>query len=65
MQVINLSEENEPEIYGAIKKGALFWKNVVLEWQWVVDFEKYSITPKYKGKYSNIIILTISGCLQN
>jgi len=36
-KVINLSAENEPEIYGAIKKGALL-ENVIMNAQGVVDF---------------------------
>ncbi|MCM4172032.1 phosphoenolpyruvate carboxykinase (ATP) [Arenibacter sp. TNZ] len=49
-KVINLSEENEPEIYGAIKKGALL-ENVVLNGNGVVDFENTSITQNTRVSY--------------
>lgn len=49
-KVINLSEENEPEIYGAIKKGALL-ENVVLDGNGVVDFENTSITQNTRVSY--------------
>ena len=49
-KVINLSEENEPEIYGAIKKGALL-ENVVLDANGVVDFADTSITQNTRVSY--------------
>tara|TARA_R110002049_G_scaffold22561_2_gene80718 strand:+ start:6852 stop:8468 length:1617 start_codon:yes stop_codon:yes gene_type:complete len=49
-KVINLSEENEPEIYGAIKKGALL-ENVVLDANGVVDYENTSITQNTRVSY--------------
>lgn len=49
-KVINLSAENEPEIYGAIKKGALL-ENVVLDANGVVDFENTSITQNTRVSY--------------
>ena len=49
-KVINLSEENEPEIYGAIKKGALL-ENVVLDANGVVDFANTSITQNTRVSY--------------
>ncbi|QWX83244.1 phosphoenolpyruvate carboxykinase (ATP) [Cellulophaga sp. HaHaR_3_176] len=49
-KVINLSAENEPEIYGAIKKGALL-ENVVLDSNGVVDFSDTSITQNTRVSY--------------
>ena len=49
-KVINLSEENEPEIYGAIKKGALL-ENVVLDARGNVDFADTSITQNTRVSY--------------
>ena len=42
-KVIDLSQEKEPEIYGAIKKGAIL-ENVVMDENGVVDFSDTSIT---------------------
>lgn len=42
-KVINLSREQEPEIYDAIKKGAIL-ENVILDNKGVVDFKDSSIT---------------------
>jgi phosphoenolpyruvate carboxykinase (ATP) len=43
-KVINLTEENEPDIFRAIKKGAIL-ENVVLDKETkTVDFEDVSIT---------------------
>ena len=42
-KVIDLSEEKEPEIYGAIKKGAIL-ENVIMNENGVVDFEDTTIT---------------------
>jgi phosphoenolpyruvate carboxykinase (ATP) len=49
-KVINLSAENEPEIFGAIKKGALL-ENVVIDSEGVVDFEDISITQNTRVSY--------------
>ena len=49
-KVINLSEENEPEIYRAIKKGALL-ENVVLDARGNVDFADTSITQNTRVSY--------------
>lgn len=49
-KVINLSQENEPEIYGAIKKGALL-ENVVMDANGVVDFADTSITQNTRVSY--------------
>ncbi len=49
-KVINLSEESEPEIYGAIKKGAIL-ENVVMDDNGVVDFGDTSITPNTRVSY--------------
>ena len=44
------SKENEPEIYGAIKKGAIL-ENVVMDANGVVDFEDTSITQNTRVSY--------------
>ncbi|MBO0321327.1 phosphoenolpyruvate carboxykinase (ATP) [Muricauda sp. CAU 1633] len=49
-KVINLSEENEPEIYGAIKKGAIL-ENVIMDDSGVVDFSNTSITQNTRVSY--------------
>ncbi|MFD2828225.1 phosphoenolpyruvate carboxykinase (ATP) [Leeuwenhoekiella polynyae] len=49
-KVINLSEEQEPEIYGAIKKGAIL-ENVIMDENGVVDFEDASITQNTRVSY--------------
>ncbi len=49
-KVINLSEENEPDIYNAIKPGAIL-ENVVLNEDKSVDFEDTSITPNTRVSY--------------
>lgn len=49
-KVIDLSEENEPEIYRAIKKGAIL-ENVVLDKKGVVDFSDTSITQNTRVSY--------------
>lgn len=49
-KVINLSAENEPEIFGAIKKGALL-ENVVLDKNRAVDFADTSITQNTRVSY--------------
>lgn len=49
-KVINLSAENEPEIFGAIKKGAIL-ENVILDDQGGVDFANTSITQNTRVSY--------------
>ncbi|WP_058104929.1 phosphoenolpyruvate carboxykinase (ATP) [Maribacter dokdonensis] len=49
-KVINLSEEQEPEIYGAIKPGAIL-ENVVLDDKGNVDFSDTSITQNTRVSY--------------
>lgn len=49
-KVINLSAANEPEIYGAIKKGSLL-ENVVMDTHGHVDFENTSITQNTRVSY--------------
>mgnify|MGYP003672481522 CR=1 FL=1 len=49
-KVINLSQENEPEIYGAIKKGAIL-ENIVMNDKGVVDFADTSITQNTRVSY--------------
>jgi phosphoenolpyruvate carboxykinase (ATP) len=49
-KVINLSEENEPDIYHAIKPGAIL-ENVIMDDQGVVDFGNTSITPNTRVSY--------------
>lgn len=49
-KVINLSQENEPEIYGAIKKGALL-ENIIMDSKGVVDYADTSITQNTRVSY--------------
>ncbi len=49
-KVINLSAEQEPEIYGAIKKGAIL-ENVIMNEAGEVDFENTSITQNTRVSY--------------
>ena len=49
-KVIDLSQENEPEIYGAIKKGAIL-ENVILDDNGEVDFSNTSITQNTRVSY--------------
>ncbi len=49
-KVINLSEENEPEIYNAIKKGAIL-ENVIMDENGKVAFEDTSITQNTRVSY--------------
>jgi phosphoenolpyruvate carboxykinase (ATP) len=49
-KVINLSQEQEPEIFSAIKKGAIL-ENVVLDDQGVIDFADTSITQNTRVSY--------------
>jgi len=49
-KVVNLSEDNEPDIYNAIKPGAIL-ENVVMKADGSVDFENTSITPNTRVSY--------------
>jgi phosphoenolpyruvate carboxykinase (ATP) len=49
-KVINLSKEQEPEIYGAIKEGAIL-ENVILNEKGEVDFSDTSITQNTRVSY--------------
>ena len=49
-KVINLTEENEPDIYNAIKKGAIL-ENVIMDENGVVDYEDISITQNTRVSY--------------
>ena len=49
-KAINLSQENEPEIYGAIKKGAIL-ENVIMDEEGHVEFTDTSITPNTRVSY--------------
>ncbi|GGH36035.1 phosphoenolpyruvate carboxykinase [Mangrovimonas yunxiaonensis] len=49
-KVINLSAEKEPEIYGAIKKGAIL-ENVIMDAKGEVDFANTSITQNTRVSY--------------
>ncbi|MEO0527417.1 MAG: phosphoenolpyruvate carboxykinase (ATP) [Bacteroidota bacterium] len=49
-KVIDLSAENEPEIYGAIKKGAIL-ENVILNGKGEVDYADTSITQNTRVSY--------------
>ena len=49
-KVINLSKENEPEIFNAIKKGAIL-ENVIMDDDGNVDFEDTSITQNTRVSY--------------
>ncbi|WP_299116300.1 phosphoenolpyruvate carboxykinase (ATP) [uncultured Winogradskyella sp.] len=49
-KVINLSQEQEPEIYGAIKKGAIL-ENVIIDNNGHVDFADTSITQNTRVSY--------------
>jgi len=49
-KVINLSKYNEPDIYNAIKRGAIL-ENVILDGNGVVDFEDTSITQNTRVSY--------------
>ena len=49
-KVIDLSQENEPEIYGAIKKGAIL-ENVIIDDKGEVDFSNTSITQNTRVSY--------------
>lgn len=49
-KVINLTEENEPDIYRAIKPGAIL-ENVILDEDGEVDFQDTSITQNTRVSY--------------
>ncbi|QNJ97228.1 phosphoenolpyruvate carboxykinase (ATP) [Constantimarinum furrinae] len=49
-KVINLSEENEPDIYHAIKPGAIL-ENVIMDENGVVDYSDTSITQNTRVSY--------------
>ncbi|MEZ4809530.1 MAG: phosphoenolpyruvate carboxykinase (ATP) [Allomuricauda sp.] len=49
-KVIDLCEENEPEIYGAIKRGAIL-ENVIMDDRGVVDYSNTSITQNTRVSY--------------
>ena len=49
-KVIDLSQENEPEIYGAIKRGAIL-ENVVMDANGNIDFADISITENTRVSY--------------
>ena len=49
-KVINLSEASEPEIFGAIKKGALL-ENVIMNDDGVIDFADTTITQNTRVSY--------------
>jgi phosphoenolpyruvate carboxykinase (ATP) len=50
-KVVNLSEENEPDIFRAIKKGAILENVIFKEGTNEVDFEDVSITPNTRVSY--------------
>lgn len=49
-KVIDLAQEKEPEIYGAIRKGAIL-ENIIMDGQGVVDFTNTSITQNTRVSY--------------
>lgn len=49
-KTIDLSKENEPDIYGAIKRDALL-ENVTLDAQGVIDFKDGSVTQNTRVSY--------------
>jgi phosphoenolpyruvate carboxykinase (ATP) len=49
-KVINLSKESEPEIYGAIKKGAIL-ENVVADENGKIDYDDNSKTENTRVSY--------------
>ena len=58
-KVINLSDENEPDIFRAIKKGAILENVVFKEGTNEVDYEDISITPNTRVSYPIYHIDTI------
>lgn len=68
-KVIHLTEENEPDIYRAIKPGAIL-ENVILDENGEVDFDDTSITPNTRVSYpiyhiDNIAVPSIGGNPKN
>lgn len=64
-KVINLSEENEPDIFRAVRKGAIL-ENVILDENGHVDYGDTSITQNTRVSYplthiDNILIPSIGG----
>ncbi|MCD7721922.1 MAG: phosphoenolpyruvate carboxykinase (ATP) [Prevotellaceae bacterium] len=49
-KVINLSKENEPDIYGAIKRNALL-ENVTVDAEGKIDFDDKSVTENTRVSY--------------
>ena len=49
-KAIDLSEDKEPEIYHAIKKGAIL-ENIIMDKNGVIDFSDTSITPNTRVSY--------------
>ena len=49
-KVIDLTAEKEPEIFGAIKKGAIL-ENVIMDDKGVVDFSRTDITENTRVSY--------------
>ena len=49
-KVINLSQENEPDIFKAIKSGAIL-ENVIMDDHGVVDYTNISITQNTRVSY--------------
>lgn len=69
-KAIDLKEENEPEIYGAIKKGALLENIVFKEGTNEVDFTDVSITQNTRVSYpinhiDNIQVPSVAGNPKN
>ncbi len=58
-KVINLSEENEPEIFKAIRKGALLENIIVKKGTNEIDYSDVSITPNTRVSYPIYHIDTI------
>ncbi|MEX0312837.1 MAG: phosphoenolpyruvate carboxykinase (ATP) [Allomuricauda sp.] len=68
-KVIDLSKEKEPEIYGAIKKGAIL-ENVIMDQNGDVDFSNTSITQNTRVSYpihhiENIQVPSIGKSVKN
>ena len=49
-KAINLSKDQEPEIYGAIKKGAIL-ENIIMDENGIIDFSDTSITQNTRVSY--------------
>ena len=50
MSILNLSHEKEPEIYAAIKQGALL-ENVIIDENGTVEFDNKTITQNSRVSY--------------